>query len=78
MHTTHKGFSSGSDGKESVCNVGDQSSIPGSGRSLGEGNGNPLHPALLPGKSKHPGVGDGQVGLACCSSWGHKESDTTE
>ena len=24
------------------------------------------------------GVGDGQRGLACCSSWGHKESDTTE
>ena len=25
-----------------------------------------------------PGVGDGQGGLACCSAWGHKESDTTE
>ena len=25
-----------------------------------------------------PGAGDGQGGLACCSSWGHKESDTTE
>ena len=24
-----------------------------------------------------PGVGDGQGGLACCSPWGHKESDTT-
>ena len=24
-----------------------------------------------------PGVGDGQGGLACCNSWGHKESDTT-
>ena len=24
------------------------------------------------------GVGDGQEGLACCSSWGHKESDMTE
>ena len=24
------------------------------------------------------GVGDGQGGLACCSSWGRKESDTTE
>ena len=24
------------------------------------------------------GVGNGQGGLACCSSWGHKESDTTE
>ena len=25
-----------------------------------------------------PGIGDGQGGLACCNSWGHKESDTTE
>ena len=25
-----------------------------------------------------PGVGDGQGGLACCSSWGCKELDTTE
>ena len=25
-----------------------------------------------------PGVGDGQWGLACCNSWGHKELDMTE
>ena len=25
-----------------------------------------------------PGAGDGQGGLACCNSWGHKESDTTK
>ena len=25
-----------------------------------------------------PGIGDRQGGLACCGSWGHKESDTTE
>ena len=25
-----------------------------------------------------PGAGDGQGGLVCCDSWGHKESDTTE
>ena len=25
-----------------------------------------------------PGVGDGQGGLVCCGSWGHKELDTTE
>ena len=25
-----------------------------------------------------PGAGDEQGGLACCSPWGHKESDTTE
>ena len=30
--------------KESVCNAGDLSSIPGLGGSLGEGNGNPLIP----------------------------------
>ena len=26
----------------------------------------------------NPGVGDGQGGLACCDSWGRKESDRTE
>ena len=26
----------------------------------------------------NPGVDDGQGGLVCCDSWGHKESDTTE
>ena len=35
-------FPGASDGKESACNAGDQSSIPGLGRSPGEGNGNPL------------------------------------
>ena len=37
-----KGFPGGSDGKESACSAGDMGSIPGSGRSSGEGNGNPL------------------------------------
>ena len=32
----------GSDGKASAYNAGDRGSIPGSGRSTGEGNGNPL------------------------------------
>ena len=32
----------GSDSKELICNVGDLGSIPGMGRSSGEGNGNPL------------------------------------
>ena len=36
------GFSGGSDGKESACNAGDPSLIPGSGRSPREGNGNQL------------------------------------
>ena len=41
------GFLGGSDGKESVCNAGDLGSIPGLGRSLGGGYGNPT-PVLLP------------------------------
>ena len=36
------GFPRSSVGKESACNAGDPGSIPGSGRSSGEGNGNPL------------------------------------
>ena len=36
------GFSHSSVGKESACNAGDPGSIPGLGRSPGEGNGNPL------------------------------------
>jgi len=41
------GFSGGSDGKESSCNAGDPGSIPGSGRSPGEGNGNLLQYSCL-------------------------------
>src|SRR5574339_1058885 len=37
----------GSAGKESACNAGDWGSIPGSGRSPGEGNGNPLQYSCL-------------------------------
>ena len=40
-------FPSGLDGKESTCNAGDSDSIPGSGRSPGEGNGNPLQYSCL-------------------------------
>ena len=40
-------FSSGSDGKESTSNVGDPGLIPGWGRSLGGGNGNPLQHSCL-------------------------------
>ena len=35
-----QGFPGGSDGKESACNKGDVGSVPGLGRSPGEGNGN--------------------------------------
>ena len=41
------GFPGGSDGKESACNAGVPGSIPGSGRSPGEGNGNPLQYSCL-------------------------------
>ena len=41
-HTSQMGFPGGSEVKASTCNAGDLGSIPGSGRSPGEGNGNPL------------------------------------
>ena len=41
------GFPGSSDGKESACNAGDRGSIPGSGKSPGEGNGNPLQYSCL-------------------------------
>ena len=40
-------FPRGSDGKASAYNMGDPGSIPGSGRSPGEGNGNPLQYSCL-------------------------------
>ena len=63
-------FPGGSDGKASAYNVGDPGSIPGSGRSLGEGNGNPFPD--LPGKSH------GRRSVVGYSPWGCKELDTTE
>ena len=65
------GFSSGSDGKECACKVGDLGSIPGLGRSPGEGERLPT-PIFLHWKSH------GQRSLEGYSSWGHKELDTTE
>ena len=55
----------------SACNAGDPASIPGSGRCLGKGNGNPL-------QYSWPGEPHGQRSLAGYSLWSHKESDTTE
>ena len=46
LHMT-MGFPGGSDGKESACNARDVGSIPGSGRSPGEGNGYPLQYSCL-------------------------------
>ena len=42
-----KDFPGGSDGIESACNAGDLGSIPGSGRSPGGGNGNPVQCSCL-------------------------------
>ena len=53
------------------ANAGDLGSIPGSGRSTGEGNGNPLQYSCL-------GRFHGQRSLAGYSSWDWKKSDTTE
>ena len=45
---------SGSDGKASAYSVGDLGSIPGSGRSSGEGNGNPLQDSCLENSMDRP------------------------
>jgi len=64
-------FCGGSDGKEPACRGGDPGSIPGLGRSLREGNGNPLQYSCL------------ENSMDSGAWWvtihgGHKESDTTE
>ena len=48
------------DCKESVCNTGDPGLIPGSGRSPGEGNGNPLQYSYLE-NSMDRGTGVGGI-----------------
>ena len=65
------GFPGGSDGKESAYSVGDLGSIPGLGRSPGEGHGSPLQYSCL--NNPH-----GQRSLVGYSPWGRKESDMTE
>ena len=42
-----RSFPGGSDGKASACHAGDLGLIPGSGRSPGKGNGNPLQHSCL-------------------------------
>ena len=63
-YTKLPGFPGSSAGKESACNEGDLGSIPGLGRSPGEGKGYPL---------QHSGPENSMD-----SPWGRKESDTTE
>ena len=62
---------SGSDDKESACNVGDLGSIPGSRRAPEGGHSNPLQYCCL--ENPH-----GQRSLAGYSPWGCKVSDMTE
>ena len=62
----YMGFPCGSAGKESACNAGDLGSIPGLGRSPGEGKGYPLQYSAL------------ENSMDCRIPWGRKESDTTE
>ena len=61
-----KKITSGSEVKASACNAGDLGSIPGSGRSPREGNGNTLQYSCLENSM------DGGA------SWNRQESDTTE
>ena len=65
-------FPGGSEGKASACNAGDPGSIPGTGRSPGEENGNPLQYSCLENPM------DRGTWWATCSPQGHKESDMTE
>ena len=46
-YVSHVNFPGGSDSKESAFNAGELGSVPGLGRSPGEGNGNPLQDACL-------------------------------
>ena len=64
-------FLGDSDGKESACNAGDPGSIPGLGKSPGEGNGNPLQYSCLENsmdrgawRAKVHGVTKSQTGLS--------------
>ena len=75
------GFPGDSDGKEFTCSAGDMGSIPGLGKSPGEGTGYPLQYSCLVEKEMAvflPGESCGQRSLVGCCAWGHTESDTTE
>ena len=65
------GFPGGSAGKAAACNAGDPGSIPGMGRSSGEGNGNPLQYSCLENpmdrgawQATVPGVSQSQTQLS--------------
>ena len=62
------GFPGGSDSKEPACNMGGLGSVPGLGRSRGEGNDNPT-PVFFPGEFHR------QRGLVGYGPRGHQESE---
>ena len=64
-----RGFPHCSVGKECACNAGDPGSIPGSGRSPGEGNGNPLQYSFLENSMDR---GSWQAVYGTVSVWGCK------
>ena len=66
------GFPGGSNSKESACNTGDLGSSPGSGRSPGGRNGNPLQYSCLENSM------DRDIHARLYSPWDHKQSDTAE
>ena len=67
--TLNKGFPSGSAGKESAWDAGDEASVHGLGRFPGEGHGNPFQYSCLENLMDRG---------ACWAPWGHKELHTTE
>ena len=69
FHVQCKNFPDGSMVKNLPANAGDLDSIPGSGRSPGEGNGKPLQYSCLENSMDRG---------AWWGPWGHKESDTTK
>ena len=55
-------FPGSSESKKSACSAGDSGLIPGSGRSPGEENGNPLQYSFLPGEPwRSHGVAENQT-----------------
>ena len=64
LHGFLGGFPGGSAGKESSCNVGDLSSIPGLGRSPGEGYDNPLQYSCLENSMDYHGVAENRMQLS--------------
>ena len=67
-----RGFPGSSDIKASAYNAGDLGSIPGSRKSPGDGNGNPLQYSCLENPM------DGGAWWAAYSPWGREEADTRE